>query len=545
MKLPKKHTKGKYVKMKTSRNFKILVLALSLVLIIGAVFMISASADEALSVSITKKNLSYGDVVKLLFAVDDTNAGDNEVEVLYYLDDPQSNPDAKTYTGVAYEKGYTEGDVTYPAFFTAAFPAKDIGAQIYAQAHIVGTDVYSEIVRYSVVEYLNKRLYVDDITDNQKGLYKSLLTYGAYAQKVLLNEDEDPYNDVTQFVDEMVYVSIEGGTLDGKYSTGVYYPGDKITPYAEGAVMWNVEFTDADGNTGFDATRNSAYYTVAGRSFISLNTNAALPSYFDKYFPTAPISNPKGWNFDDVYTSTSAMDAANKIRRATWNTSYRDADYDAIAQGTNEYIKIRPLADSNYVFEFGTGLGAREGFFFRRHTYASADAAAKNFVFEANLKLNISDEAAEAVLAAGDNYVMSIYFSKSSINKCESTIRSDYYTGAELGRVYVAKDEEGKFHYYFNYVNENASSVTTAVAELKNGWNSITIETTLDNTKTNCAIKAYVNGCKVGESSFDGTTDKALNATGDQGVRFRYNSAVTKSYIYLDNVYCSYATPFN
>jgi len=529
--------------MKTQKSIKILVLALSLVLIIGAVFMVSASAEEeTLSVSITKKNISYGDVVELLFAVDDTNAGGKEVEVLYYLDDPQSNPEAKAYKGTEYEKGYTEGGVTYPAFYTAAFPAKDIGTQVYAQAHIVDTEVYSEVVRYSVVEYLNKRLYVDDITANQKGLYESLLTYGAFAQKVLLNEDDDPYNDVAQFIDEMVYVSIEGGTLDGKYSTGVYYVGDKITPYAEGAVMWNVEFTDANGNTCFDATRNSAYYTIAGRSFISLNTNAALPSYFDTYFPTSAISNPKGWDFDNMYTSASAMDSANKLRRATSATSYRDVDYDAIAQGTNEYIKIRPLADSNYVFEFGTGHGAREGFFFRRHTY---NGSPKNFVFEAKINLNVTDEAAQAILDAGDNYVMSIYFSKTSINKCESTIRSDYYTGAELGRIYVAKDDEGKFHYYFNYATDNTGVVTTSVAELKNGWNSITLENYLDNTSNNCSIKAYVNGCKVGESSFDGTTDVALNATGDQGVRLRYNSVVTKSYVYLDNVFCSFIDPFN
>lgn len=536
--------------MKTQKNIKILVLVLSLVLIIGAVFMVSASAEEeTLSVSITKKNISYGDVVELLFAVDDTNAGGKEVEVLYYLDDPQSNPEAKAYKGTEYEKGYTVGGVTYPAFYTAAFPAKDIGKQVYAQAHIVDTEVYSEIVRYSVVEYLNKRLYVDDITANQKGLYESLLSYGAFAQKVLLNEDDDPYNDVTQFVDEMVYVSIEGGTLDGKYSTGVYYPGDKITPYAEGAMMWNVEFTDANGNTGFDATRNSEDYTVMGRSFISLNTNAVLPSYFDANFPSSNMTNPRGWNFDDDPYTTSNSTDAKIVYRATTATSWRESGYDAIAQGTNEYLKIERLADSNNVFEFGTGLTARKGFFFGRQTFSNAQAAFKNFVFEAKINLNISDEAAQAILDAGDNYVMSIYYGYAGTKKPTSytDIDSNNYTGSELGRIYVTKDAEGKFHYYFNYATDNTGVVATAYAELKNGWNSITLENTLDNTSKNCSIKAYVNGCKVGEGSFDGTTDVALNATGTgtQGVRLCYNSVVTKSYVQLDNIFCSYATPFN
>lgn len=531
--------------MKTSRNFKILVLALSLVLIIGAVLMISASADEALSVSITKKNISYGDVVTVLFAVDDTKAGDNEVEVLYYLDDPQSTPDAKAYTGVAYEKGYTEDGVTYPAFFTAAFPAKDIGAQVYAQAHIVGTDVYSEIVRYSVVEYLNKRLYVDDITANQQGLYESLLTYGAYAQKVLLNEDEDPYNDVTQFVDEMVYVSIEGGTLDGKYSTGVYYPGDKITPYAEGAVMWNIEFTDANGNTGFASVGNGAEYSVLGTSFITLNTNAALKSYFDHYEGT----NADGWDFDnDSFADTAAMENANYMKRVTWSGSHRAADYDAIAQGTNEYVKIKPLEDSNKVFEFGTGHGAREGIFFRRHSTESVGYKARHFVFEAKVNLNIDDAAAQAALDAGDNYIMSFFTGNTTTEKPDGTIRAGYITGTEFARIYTVKDSKGEFHYYFNYATDNTAAVASSLSELKNGWNTITAELTLTQMGT-CTVKYYVNGCQVGSMSFDGTKDAALlGAAVENGlaapnsIRLKYNSVVTKSYVRFDNVFCSYAS---
>lgn len=539
--------------MKNTKALKLIVLALSLIFIVGMAVGFAASAEEELSVEITKKNISYGEQVQILFAVDNSNAGGKDVEVIYYLEDPQVNPEAKAYDGIVYKTGYTDtmgtedtaDDVTYPAFFTAAFPAKNIGEQIYAQAHIVDTDVYSDVVRYSVVEYLNKRLYVDTISENEKGLYESLLSYGAYAQKVLYNEDDDPYNDKTQFIDEMVYVSIEGGTLDGKYSTGVYYVGDKINPNKEGAMMWNVDYIDADGNAVSDATRNNSSYTITGTSFISLNTNATLPSYYDSL---ADNLNYKGWNFDNDFTTAQAMHDGSKLRRATADTTYRTADHDAIVQGTNEYVKVTPLADLNNVFEFGTGHGAKEGFFFRRHSYSSAVMKTyKNFVFEANIKLNISDEAAEAILAAGDNYVMSIYLGRAAWYTPEdSNIRSDYYTGKELGRVYVTKDEEGKFHYYFNCVTDKSEDATTTFAELKNGWNNITLETTEDKTNTNCANKVYVNGCKVGESSFDGTTDAALNGVGgDLGVRFRYNSVVTKSYIYLDNVFCSYGQPFN
>ena len=507
----------------------------------------TAGAEEELSVEITKKNIAYGDTVKVLFAVDDTNAGGNEVEILYYLEDPQANPDAKAYKGAEYEEGYTEGGVTYPAFYTAAFPAKNIGDQVYAQAHIVGTDVYSEIVRYSVAEYLNKRLYVDteSITESQKGLYETLLTYGAYAQKVLLNEDNDPYNDVTQFVDEMVYVSIEGGTLDGKYSSGVYFVGDEITPYAEGAVMWTVSYTDADGNSGYASVGNNSQYTVAGRSFISLNNSATLKSYFDYYEGT----NADGWDFDnDTFTSTEAMENAHSLKRATRLTAHIAVDREDYS---HEYIRIQPLADSNKVFEFGVGAGKTQtGFFFRRHSTESVGYYAGHFVFETKINLNISDAGAQAVLDSGSNYIMNISLSNTSVTAPDSsTERSDYVTGAELGRIYVVKDGEGKFHYYYNYATDNTAVVATALSELKNGWNTITTEMTLTQLGT-CTVKYYVNGCQVGSMSFDGTKDAALLNAGTEGaaglsapnsIRLKYNSAVTLSYVYLDNIFCSYA----
>ena len=524
--------------MKNKKAIKLTLLALSLVLIIGAAIGFSVSAEgEELSVEITKRNIAYGDVIRVLFAVDDTNAGGNDVEMLYYLEDPQSNPDATAYKGAAYDKGYTDGGVTYPAFYTAAFPAKDIDKQVYAQAHIVGTDVYSEVVRYSVVEYLNKRLCVDTITENQKGLYESLLTYGSFAQKVLLNEDDDPYNDVTQFVNEMVYVSIEGGTLDGKYSTGVYYVGDKITPYAEGAVSWNVTYTDKDGNTGFASIGNAAQYSVAGTSFISLNTNAALKSYFDHYQGTST----DGWDFDnDTFADTSAMEKAHYLKRATWNTANR-ADGADVSQ-SSEYVRIQTLSDSNKVFEFGTGKNTIEGIFFRRHSTESAGYTARHLVFEAKINLNIDDTAAQAAIDAGSNYVMNISLSNTAVTNPAATINSDYITGSEVARIYAVKDDNGEYHYYFNYASDSTATVATSLSELKDGWNTVTVEMSLTQTGT-CALKTYVNGCQVGESSFDGTTDAALAATSaPNGVRLKYNSALTGSYVYLDNVFCTYAS---
>lgn len=264
--------------MKNTKLTKILATAATLALIVLSIFVIAGAEGEELSVKINARNVSYGETVKILFAVDDTNAGDNEVELLYYLEDPIENPAAQGYLASAYDKGYTDkngtddtaDDVTYPAFFTAGFPAKNIGDAVYARAHIVGTDIYSEVERYSVVEYLLERLYVDRADGDKAELYKYLLGYGAYAQKVILNGNDTDADDVEKFVDELVLVGIPGGTLDGKYAQGTYFVGDTITPYIEGAAGLNVtvfDLTTGEGTTTLVA--NGASVTVEGFTMIT------------------------------------------------------------------------------------------------------------------------------------------------------------------------------------------------------------------------------------------------------------------------------------
>jgi hypothetical protein len=349
--------------MKNNKAIKLTLIALSLVLIIGAAVGIFASAEgEELSVEINARNISYGDVIKVLFAVDDTNAGGNDVEILYYLDDPQSNPDAKAYKGTPYDKGYTEDGVTYPAFFTAAFPSKDIGEQVYAQAHIVDTDIYSEIVRYSVVEYLLERLYVDMATGDKKALYQDLLSYGASAQRVLINGNDDPADDVTNFITDYVLVAIEGGTLDGKYSQGIYFPGvDKVYPQADGVATWNATVFDLTTGAGTTTeVSGGAVYDVTGFTMFTPASQGEAP---------APAYKP---------------DLTDTVGRILWSESNNISDYKS-AGAIDHYINKgasapvledgAPYGESSKVVKMESlGTSGTQDQFFINNTAAYANA---------------------------------------------------------------------------------------------------------------------------------------------------------------------------
>ena len=279
--------------MKNKKSLRILIAALAFaILTVALCFAAFAEETPELSVKILAKNVAYDEVVKVLFAVDDTAAGGNEVEVIYYVEDPTVNTQAKAYAGIKYEVGYTDkngtpddtsDDVKYPAFFTAGFPAANIGDNVYARAHIVGTDVYSDVVRYSVVEYLLERLYQDKAEGDKKALYETLLDYGEYSQKVILNGDADPDNDVERFVTEYVLVTMSEGGIDetpdnkrdASYPTGIYFVGDKIYPTSKEVKSWKVTVGDTS-----KVVNNAAEVVVSGFTTITVNEYAnAAPTY--------------------------------------------------------------------------------------------------------------------------------------------------------------------------------------------------------------------------------------------------------------------------
>ena len=384
--------------MKNKKSLRILIAALAFaILTVALCFAAFAEETPELSVKILAKNVAYDEVVKVLFAVDDTAAGGNEVEVIYYVEDPTVNTQAKAYAGIKYEVGYTDkngtpddtsDDVKYPAFFTAGFPAANIGDNVYARAHIVGTDVYSDVVRYSVVEYLLERLYQDKAEGDKKALYETLLDYGEYSQKVILNGDADPDNDVERFVTEYVLVTMSEGGIDetpdnkrdASYPTGIYFVGDKIYPTSKEVKSWKVTVGDTS-----KVVNNAAEVVVSGFTTITVNEYAnAAPAYKPdlndtegrETFEGEEVINadpwaPEGGKAEIVdgapYGEDSKVYYLGSNNKSTQEVSFRvnEKDEDAnviwfesdmmiLPYSTgNVEIHIRSKANAGYIFYFG------------------------------------------------------------------------------------------------------------------------------------------------------------------------------------------------
>ena len=217
------------------KNTKILVLILSLALMISSAVAVIASADAvAPSVEIVSKNLSYEDNIRILFAVKSANVGEAEVKLNVYESDPQDNPElapaetvSAVYTG---EIGtYGECDV----FFTKGIAAKFLSKQIYAQAVVTvdGTTYKSDVERYSIVEYCHEMIAKESTDAAKDAKYMDVIEYGASIQSFLT--DDGKYDGA--LATDYKYVTIDGGTLDGRYDSGIYLAGKALNPTIAGA----------------------------------------------------------------------------------------------------------------------------------------------------------------------------------------------------------------------------------------------------------------------------------------------------------------------
>ena len=132
---------------------KIFAAVLALALLACVCFALSVSAEDTPTLKIVAKNVDFQDVYTVAFAAEssDENA---DIELFYYLEDPALNREATAYTA---HEGSTANYAN--VFYTHGVSAQNIAKEIWAKAHIVGTDVYSDVVKYSVAEYVYSRLY--------------------------------------------------------------------------------------------------------------------------------------------------------------------------------------------------------------------------------------------------------------------------------------------------------------------------------------------------------------------------------------------------
>ena len=220
--------------MKNKRTVKLLVTALSLVILVGSLIGIAVSAEtDGTQSDIIAANIVYGDRVQLAFAVDTEVANAENTKLYYHIGTPVQGAEPKTATLLEGET-YTENGVRYPIYVTEGIPVKDIGDKVYAFAASADAELPADpdYTVYSVAEYLYARLYKDGYIEmtvydgkeyNRKRLYELLLEYAAQAQTVLVNDVSTGATET--LVTDYVYVAVRGGNIGDSGAKSALYEG--------------------------------------------------------------------------------------------------------------------------------------------------------------------------------------------------------------------------------------------------------------------------------------------------------------------------------
>ena len=268
--------------MKTT---KILSLVLAVMLLVVGAVAVTASADATPELEIASKNLSYESNISIVFAVKANNTAVAPVLNVYTGD-----PTEQTLTPVTVKATYTPDNslekVGYAdayIFFTPGIVAKALESEIYVQAVVTVNSVEykSEVERYSVVEYCHEMNAQKSTTD-----YNDIIEYSARIQKML--EADGKFSGA--YATDYKYVTIKGGTLDGKYNSGIYLEGEKVYPQADGVKAW----ASSDGKT----VMNGNEYVI-GASNVSFEEGEA---------PLTVTYRPGTYGFEDLALGANKPD---------------------------------------------------------------------------------------------------------------------------------------------------------------------------------------------------------------------------------------------
>ena len=222
--------------MKTILKNKFFVLFSVLIMLFCAIFGVTtltnenkAKADEVSNPTLTieSNNVSYAESIYILYAVsnDGFDRANHEIKMLFW-DELQEDYiiGTETYAVTSKQSATVKGKKCL-IFYSDGLAAKEMSDDIFARAcvEIDGVAYYSDVMKFSVLEYVHTMSEKGGLTTNQKNLHNSMLNYGTMAQYNFDHNTGRPANGT------YYSVKVHGGKHGDGFNHGRYQKGDKVT----------------------------------------------------------------------------------------------------------------------------------------------------------------------------------------------------------------------------------------------------------------------------------------------------------------------------
>lgn len=243
---------------------RMLLLSLALLLVasmVGALAWMPGAEEPAPELSIAYCNLSFRDTVCIKYAV---SANVPDVKILIW-----TSPDSEYTVGtqddeITEQVTQTINGTPHLVFDYTKLAAKQMTDVVYARAYanVDGVDYYSEINKYSILQYAYNKLgkTATASTDEElKEMLTHMLAYGAAAQKYLNDYKADRLATADWY-----QVKLTAGVLDDKCTHGLYLPGDKVTLIAPPANEDGIPFSHWQNSAGDEIATSATYELTVG-----------------------------------------------------------------------------------------------------------------------------------------------------------------------------------------------------------------------------------------------------------------------------------------
>lgn len=234
----------------TKKIFKNLILLLlfvfTITILINNYTFVNASSNE-ITLNIYKKNVSHKSELYIIYAVEyeGIDIETNEIKLLFWNNE-QAEYIKGTESYISFNKGTTTiDDKKCIIFYSEGIAAKQMTEEIYARAYIEieGKEYYSEVEKYSILDYALNRKESGKATELETQLLDAMLEYGSLAQQ-LLNYNTGRLANSKYYKIEVT----EGKLLDGT-NYGRYQEEETVTLVANNKEGYKfVNWTDSNGN---------------------------------------------------------------------------------------------------------------------------------------------------------------------------------------------------------------------------------------------------------------------------------------------------------
>ncbi len=306
---------------------------------------------------IVATNIDYEDYFHIAYIVDpnlDTDMEFSEIKMLFWTS-AQSNYvlGSESYSAKIVDQEGSDIDIggvtsTYAMFMSNGIAAKEIGDTLYARAYVKNADgkaFYSNVTKHGVLDYIYSRyrdasLAGSGVTEDQLGLYDSILSYGANAQTIF------EYKTDRLVTSHAVRIDAVDGYLNDGFKTGVYLLGDTVTLVA-----------DPQGTTGdFSHWEDSAGNNVSSSQTFELTVDESTVSdtYTAVYHGSVKVTVANGtfnsgltsgaFKLGDKITLTAADRSADKYVFSHWENDSGENI------GSTEVLTLTLIEEGNKTF---------------------------------------------------------------------------------------------------------------------------------------------------------------------------------------------------